>query len=273
MINEIKYLFLLEWKKFRSNTVMIVLAGIHIVLSPFILLSVRNVFKDLPPPLPSSKVFYEFPTVWDYQGYAGTWFVSFCLGFMIIYMITSEVGNKTMRQNIITGMTRKSYFVSKLLSMLLIAVFATIIYTISTILIGIFNTEGIDIELIFDNNFAIARYFLTCLGYMSFAFLLAMIIRKGTLTILTYFLYMMMLEGVFRMVYGYFFKHRSMNFWPMNSIEDLMPFPLYRLPDYYINKEWDFKLLLSYGEATGMTIFYIILFLGLAWNSFRKKDI
>lgn len=223
--------------------------------------------------MPSSKLFYEFPTVWDYQGYIGNWMVPFCLGFLAIHIVTSEVSNRTMRQNIIIGMTRKEFFYSKFYTITLLALTATIVYALSTIFIGIIHTEGYDLELIFDNNWAILRYFLLCMGYMSFALMLAFLIRKGTLTILFYFLYVMMLEPIFMVIHVYYFKNSSRNYWPMNSIEDLMPFPLFKIPDYYMNKQWDFNILLPYSNAIVMTLIYTSIFTFIAYKSFMKRDI
>lgn len=268
-----KNLLILEWKKFSGNAVFRALGLIYIFIAPFVILGGKDAFKDMPPPMPSSKTFYEFPTVWDYQGYIGNWLVPFCLGFLAIHLITSEVGNKTMRQNIIIGMTRQEFFQSKLYSILIMAIGATVLYTVSTLCIGMINTDGFDIELIFDNNMAILRYFLLCIGYMSFALMLAFLIRKGTLTLLFYFMYVMMLEPILMLIHVYYFKNSSRNYWPMNSIEDLMPFPLFKVPDYFVNKEWDFNILLPYSHAIGMTGFYSCIFVMLAYYSFMRRDI
>ena len=273
MFKNITHLLLLEYKKFSRNNVVLVLLLIYVILAPLIILAGKDIFQSVPPPLPSSAVFYEFPTVWDYQGYVGSWMVSFCLGFLMIYMVTSEVSNRTMRQNIITGMTRKEWFQSKFSVMILLAGVASILYALSCIVIGMLHTDGFDAELVMDNNFAILRFFLMCVGYMSFALLLAFVIRKGTLAILTYFLWVMMLESILKIIHVYFFRNRSANFWPMNATEDLMPFPIFKLPDYYINKEWGFKILLSYPEAAVVTLIYSALFVGLAWLSFGRRDI
>lgn len=269
----IKDLLILEWYKFKNNAVFRALALIYVVITPFIIIAGKDMFKDLPPPLPSAQVFYEFPTVWDYQGYIGNWMVAFCLGFLAIHLVTSEASQKTMRQNIITGITRSAFFYSKLASLVCMAIIASIIYFASCMLLGVIHTDGFDLELAFDNNFATIRFFLMCLGYMSFAMMLAFLIRRGTLTLLLYFLYVMMLEPIFMAVHVYYFKNSSRNFWPMNSIEDLMPFPLYKLPDYYINKEWNFNLLLPYTTAMAMTILYSSLFIYIAYRSFMKRDI
>jgi len=268
-----KDLLILEWKKFCNNAVFRALGLIYLLIAPFVILAGKDAFRDMPPPFPSSTLFYEFPTVWDYQGYIGNWLVPFCLGFLAIYIVTSEVSNRTMRQNIIIGMTRKEFFYSKLFTVISLAIVATAVYTISTVVIGMINTDGYDLELIMDNNWAVIRYFLLCMGYMSFALMLVFLIRRGTLSLLFYFLYVMMLEPLFMLVHVYYFKNSSRNYWPMNSIEDLMPFPLFRLPDYFVNKEWDFNLLLPYSHAMGMTFLYISIFLFIAYRSFLKRDI
>ncbi|MBK6497714.1 MAG: ABC transporter permease subunit [Saprospiraceae bacterium] len=268
-----KDLLMLEWKKFSGNTVFRALGLLYILVSPFIILGGKNTFKDMPPPMPSSKTFFEFPTVWDYQGYIGNWMIPFCLGFLVIHMITSEVSNRTMRQNIITGMTRKNFFLSKLYSMFFMAILATILYVISTIVIGVLHTDGFDLELIMDNNMAVIRFFLLCVGYMSFMRFVGIHYKKGMLSLLTYFMYVLILEPILMLIHVYYFKNSSRNYWPINSIEDLMPFPLFKVPDYFVNKEWNFNILLPYSHAMGMAVLYSCIFISLAYYSFMKRDI
>lgn len=263
----------LEYKKFKTNNLVRLLIFVYLLFSPFVIFFGKDLLKDAPPPLPNSKIFYEFPTVWDYQGYVGNWLVPFCLGFLVIYFFTSEVSNKTLRQNILTGMTKKEIFISKLLGILVMSVAATILFALSTIVIGMVHTDGFDLELIFDNNWASFRFFLLCLGYMSFAYMVAILIRKGMLAILFYFLYIMILEPIIMTIHVYYFTNSSRNYYPMNSFEDLMPLPLFKIPDFFSKKEWDFSLLLSPNTAILMSVLYITIFLSVAYYSFQKRDI
>jgi len=64
-----------------------------------------------------------------------------------------------------------------------------------------------------------------------------------------------------------------MKWWPMNIIEDLMPNPFLKLGDKFIKNEYDFGLLVSNNGAIIGSILYTILFLGIAWYSFSKRDI
>lgn len=267
------YLLNLEWKKFKNNSVYRSLMMIFFILTPFLIFFGKDIHKYIPVLVQNSDVFYEFPTVWDYQGYAGNWMASLCLGFLAIHLVTSEVGNRTMRQNIISGLTRREFFLSKIFHIFTIAILAALLYVISCLLIGIMHTDGWDLELLMDNNRAGLRFFLMCLGYMSFGLMLAFLIRRGFLTLMLYFFYVFALEPIFMAIHVYYFKNSSRNFWPMNCIEDLMPLPLYRLPDFFTSTEWDFNILLTYVQAASMTALYTTAFLFLAWWSFSRKDV
>jgi ABC-2 type transport system permease protein len=263
----------IEFYKFRKNSVAIVLSILFVLFLPFILLTVKDTFKNIPPPFPSSSVFYEFPTVWDYQGYVGNWLVSFLLGFMMIYFVTSEISNKTMRQCIINGWTRHQYWMSKFFVMLTLALVATMLYFISTLCIGIVHTADVDLELLLDNNGAVLRFFIMSLGYLSFAFLIATWIRKGILAILIYFCYILFLEQILRGVHLYYFKNKSVLYYPINIIEDLMPNPMFRAPDNWLSKDIGFKILLPYWQSGLLTILLTALFLGLSYRIVTKRDL
>ena len=263
----------LEYKKFRKNSVVGILTLFYIILAPTLILVAKEIFKSTPDFLPSSNVFFEFPTIWDYMGYIGNWLTSFFLGFVVIYMITSEVASKTMRQSIINGLNRKDYFLGKVYTIITFSAFATLIYIISTVIIGIIHTDGYDLELIMDSNWAPFRYFLMCMGYMSFALLIGFTMRKSGLAIFFYLVYVMMLEVVLRYIQVWAWPHESMKWWPMNIIEDLMPNPFLKLGDKFIKNEYDFGLLVSNNGAIIGSILYTILFLGIAWYSFSKRDI
>lgn len=272
MKNIIKLLGI-EWLKFKNNLVLRSVIAIFTLGFPFIILLGKRILGDAPPPIPSSIALYEFPTVWDYQGYVGNWFVSILLGFLVIYLFTSEVSNKTMRQNIITGLTRKEYFLGKFSTVVVLSLYATIIYYVSCIVLGVIHTDVYDLELIFDNNYAGFRFFLMSMGYLTFALLVSNLVRRGILSILVYIFYMMAVEVIARLIIIFKLQSRVANFAPLNAIEDLMPNPYLKIPALAMLKQFNFDFLLSYTEAIVSSLIYLTLFIWGSWSLFKRKDL
>lgn len=262
-----------EYKKFRHNSTVSLLFIFFTLLFPLVILAGKSILKNAAPPFPSNAIFYEFPTVWEYQGYIGNWLVFFILGFMVLHMFTSEVSYKTMRQNIISGYTKKEYFTAKLLVILCLGIYATAIYTFSCLAYGMIHTPGFDLELVLDNNWAITRFFIMSMGYMLFAFLVANVMRSGGLAMFLYFSFALIIEPIIKGALLYFLKNSAMNYLPLNTIEDLMCFPLYRTSSDFLQTEAGVAIVNDFNTTIGFSVLYTLIFLGLSWLKFKKSDV
>ena len=243
-----------------------------VVFFPFSL-AIARLFKDLPAVLPSEKVFVQFSTVWEYLGYAGNWMVFFFLGVMIIYTITLEVSYKTLRQSIIIGMTRNQYFTSKMLLVMVISLIATLYYSLIALIVGFINTPDADISLAFSNEWAIPRFFLMSVGYLSFAMMIAYLIKNSGLAVFLYLSVVLLVEPLIRLGHVKFLGAKFQKFYPMNCVEDNMPLPLLKIAEYVKTSEVDLAVALSYEIAAITTIVWTIIFIGISYLNFTIKDL
>jgi len=159
------HLLSLEYKKFRKSSVVSILTLFYFLFLPAGLMLLKQVDLDGLPPqakllLPTSESLFQFPNIWEYLGYVGNWMVFFFLGVVLITIISAEVQYKTQRQTIINGMDRNTYFKSKMFVLLAISVVATLYYSLISMVVGIITTPEWDLAYMFDNNWAILRYFL-----------------------------------------------------------------------------------------------------------------
>ena len=161
------YSFLgLRCQKFIYNLTYRVIIALFFIVSP--LSFFRRMFLRSTTPINSSRVF-RIPNSVGLSGYAELdWLVSFLLGFIAIYIVTSEVSYRTLRQNILTGLSRKGVLCVEILRVVFLSFVAMLLYIISTVVMGLIHTESPRFRTHFDNNFAIVRYFFMCLGYMTF---------------------------------------------------------------------------------------------------------
>jgi len=273
----ISRLIKLEWTKFRKNNVIVLLSIFFLVFFPMSVFVGDLIPEKLPAFIPSRNNFYQFIegqlNVWDFLGYAGSWMVFFFLGMIVIYTFTTEVSNKTLRQSIINGMTRNHFFASKILNIFLLSIIATLLYTIICMSLGFYNTEDATLSLALANEYAIPRFFLMSINYLSFAFMLAILLRKSGLAVFTYISYVLIIESLLRLgASQYIYSGPWVNYFPLNATEDLMPAPWSNLADSAPSGV-DFDFWLSYKQAAITTFISTLIFLSISYFNFQKRDI
>lgn len=269
----------LEWKKFSDNSVVRLFVLMFLLTLP-VTIFMFDQFQKAPPPFPQQKDIFGFPGIWEYQFYVASWLVFFFLGYVIIYMVTSEVDFKTMRQNIITGLTRKEYFLAKVFVILVIAFISTILYVLICLAFGYAYGEPPSFAGAFDkaSMIFIGKYYLMNLAYMGFGLMLAMLIRKSGIAIFFYVTYVIFIEPMMRWAgAGYVLKDTDymslVNFLPLNAIEDLGPLPIYKKGMNIPNFGKDMEFLLTDNQAILSSAIYVLIFFGIAYYTFIKRDI
>lgn len=265
------HLLQLEISKFKKNAVVKMLLWIYLIAFPTVIFTGKE--ESMLPPMINSRIFFEFPTVWEWLGYSGNWLVFFCLGFIIVYIISIEGSYKTMRQNIITGMSRSQYLWGKYQVVISLALLATVYYIIAGMVIGWLSTEGATFSSAMENDWAFARFFLMSLGYLTIAYFIGFMIQNSGLAVLTYLAYGIILEPMIRWLgHAQLVEDKtSMNYYPMNAMEDLMPLPFYKMPA--MNSGENLTLLLNYKTAAIISVISIVVCLVITYLVFRRKDI
>jgi len=260
----------LEWSKFRKNSVITLLFAFFMLFFP-LSLYFGSILDKISKHFPMKVDILSAPLIWDYLGYAGNWIVFFFLGVMIIYTVTIDVRNKTLRQNIITGMSRTEYYLSKMIMVVLLATIATLYYFLLALVIGWINTDGASLSKILDNDLSLPRFWLMSFAYLNFALFLAFIIRKAGIAVFIYLTYILIAEPLIKIwMQKYLPDSKLMNFLPMNSVEDLMPLPVFKMAENLTTDGTEY--LLSHGQAAIATVIYSILFIFLAYRFFLNKD-
>lgn len=268
------HLLQLEWKKIAPNRAFKVATGMYIILLPLFYLTIKSMFKpsmSRGAEMAIIESFYVFPNIWDTVSYWASYLTFFLLIYLVVWMITSEYTFKTMRQNLITGMERRSFLLGKIGMMTVLAAFATIYMAIVTFAFGWF-AGGYGNPLGYEIN-AIWRFFVQNMFYMSFAFLLAILFKRSGLALIIFFAYLLIIERVVR--YLVFLNLLDNLYWgsffPGSAAWDVVPF--YMMKKMPSMDEDMLNIILPYDLATGVTIAYTVLFLGIAYKVFMSRDL
>ncbi|MDG1435883.1 MAG: ABC transporter permease subunit [Saprospiraceae bacterium] len=266
------YLLKLEFLKINNYRPFIVMMILYLILLPVSLLVAKSLPEELAA-IFSTKEFYTFPNVWRYLGYIGNWLGFFFLGFMGLLSVTMEFSNKTLRQNIITGLSRKEYFFAKLIFITAISLIGTFYYFLSGTLIGLFHANPYYMDIYTQGlMFYISSYFLMSFAYMSLGLFFGMLVRRTGFAVFTFLAYSVFLERVIRGIHMYYIESRTALFYPVNAMSDLTTIPFPNIANTVIS-EMDFNPFLTSGEAIITVTIYTLIFLFVVYRLMMKQDL
>lgn len=263
----------LEWFKFRKSGVFQILSLLYLLLLPLQLAAVQSMKISVPGV--SAQVLVQFPTVWSFLAYSGSWLVYFFWGFFAIYVFTSEFSQKTFRQNIISGLTRSKLYWGKVTYLFLLALLSTVYFSIWAIIFGWANQVPDSGFGMTDRMIMIPKYFLMCAGYMALGIIAATLNRKTAMSVFLYFAYTIFLEPLIRwLMHRRIFDDRSMLFYPANAFEDLTPIPLGDVAiTQDLAEQTNRSMYLNSQEAMITSIIYIVLLLTAGWLLIKYRDL
>ena len=94
---------------------------------------------------PSKIPVYAFPDVWHNITYIAG-FLKFILAIYIIISITNEISYGTLRQNIINGLSRWDFLISKIILVFLLSLGSTLFIMIIGFLLGFMYSGNIELD-------------------------------------------------------------------------------------------------------------------------------
>ncbi len=266
-------LLVLEWSKFNRSPVIRLLIIFFLILFPGVIYIANQIAGSIAL-LQGKDMMYQFPRIWTYLGSTGNWMVFFFLGVLAIYTVANEVTYKTMRQSIINGMTRQSYFLSKVLTIVSLSLMATLYYAITAILLGIIGTENLDFAMIMNNELAVLRFFVMSLSYLSFAFFIAILLKRSGIAVFSYLTFVLIVSLLIRAVLEHVLGFPYNEYLPIQATSNLMPNPLWPPGEAFTNfqnpKQFQGGEL---GILLALVSGYIMMWLGLAYYMFMKRDL
>jgi ABC-2 type transport system permease protein len=255
----------IELNKLRSYRAFWVLTIMYFVGLAGTLLSIQGIFNsllgdDVPAAMLDRWDFYSLPDGWHYMSWIATLF-NYLLPVVMVIVVSAEFTNKTVRQNIINGMSRAEWMSGKLLLVAFLAFLSTAVVFLSTLFMGLLHSDMSDGVALFAQTGYILGYFIATSGYLIVAMLLSILIRNTGVVIGVMSIYSLFLEKVISLP----FPKEMRNYFPLSSMDNLvsMPFTLTGTTDQAV-------LPIPYLICA---LLYIALFSGLSYLILQKRDL
>lgn len=269
----------LELQKLLLNKTSKVLIFISFILPFFVILlsSLKiNVFGFFTLELGELGVF-NFPIIWHLTTFFASQF-KFFFAIVVVSMIGNEYSNKTLKQNLIDGLSKKEFILSKFYTIVFFSFVSTILIGLISLCIGLYyssyNEFGIIIQEI---NFLLA-YFVKLVGFFSLCLFLGMLVKRSAFALAFLFVLYIVEWIVFWGAYEIFGNSETAfkvkNFMPLESMYKLIdqPFQRVAMTKFPEKAELVYDYAVHWYEIA-IVLGWTALFIFLSYSLLKKRDL
>ena len=213
---------------------------------------------------------YDFPDIWQNLTYVASFFKIFP-AFLVIITISNEFNYRIIRQNIIDGLSKKEWLLSKLLFLGAIAAACTLLVFVIGLITGTIYAHPDSMSSMFSSLVFLPAYFLDVFSYLVLALLLTLVIRKSGLVIVGLFMYTFMIEPFGVQFLQYYpdlpeICRTMAPFLPIRSIHNLIHLPFARFGF------WEIQDYVSLKE-TLIALAWLFFYIGTSYWILKRKDL
>lgn len=176
---------------------------------------------------------FNFPYIWHFNTYVAA-ILKLFLAIVIVSMMSNEYSYRTLKQNLIDGLSKKEFVLSKFLTVVGFALISTVFVFIISMILGLSFSDYDEVGIIFSDLEYLLAYFVKLLGFFSFCLFLGVLVKRSAFA-LGFLLIWSILENIaIGLMKWEFFKGTDVaanisQFFPLESMANLIKEPFSRL--------------------------------------------
>lgn len=151
---------------------------------------------------PDQLPIFDFVDIWQNLAYTYKNLTIFPM-LIVVISVTNEWEEKTFRQNIIDGLSRKDFFLSKIGFIVSLSLFSTLLLFVLGLIAGYSLSPVTAFEYVVRNIDFLLSYFIHMVYHLSLGMLVAMLIRRTGITILILIFWMFIFEPIGASILNY----------------------------------------------------------------------
>ena len=102
---------------------------------------------------------------------------------VIVSMMANEYSNKTLKQNLIDGLSKKEFVLSKFYTVIAFALISTLFVFVVSFVLGLIYSDYNEISIIFSDLEYLMAFFVKLVGFFSFGLFLGMLIKRSAFAV------------------------------------------------------------------------------------------
>src|SRR5210317_978353 len=162
---------------------------------------------------------FNFPYIWHFNTFIAAFFKFFLL-LVIVSMMANEYSNKTLKQNLIDGLSKKEFVLSKFYTVTVFALVSTAFVFVVSLILGLIYSDYNDISIIFSDLEYLFSFFIKLVGFFSFGLFFGILVKRSAFAVGA-LLVLFFIESIFK---GFFYwKFRALES-TQDTVNDIMQF-------------------------------------------------
>lgn len=227
----------IEFHKLKHNTASKVLSIIYFALLTSIALIAAIKFDIGPVKFHlADQGIFNFPYIWHFNTFVASIFKFFLL-LVIVSMMANEYSNKTLKQNLIDGLSKKEFILSKFYTVIVFAAISTLFVFVVSFILGSIYSDYNEFSIIVSGLEYFIAFFVKLVGFFSFGLLLGILVKRSAFAIGAMLVWLI-IESIFKGYLFYSFRGEDstsehvnsiMQFFPLEAMANLIKEPITRL--------------------------------------------
>ena len=225
----------IEFHKFRYSRSSKVLTIIYLTIVVLMMFGgmIRIDFNGFSGSLSDLGIF-NFPIIW----HISTFFTSYLkifIAIVIVSLTASEYSNRTIKQNLIDGLSKKELVLSKFYFVLVLAILVTAIVFLASLVLGLIYSDYNEIAIIFSDMEFLGAFFLSHLVFFCFCLFAGILLKRSAFAlgfVFVWYIFESLLNLAARGL-DYYFQWNSLEWLehilPLNAMSNLIKQPFTRI--------------------------------------------
>jgi len=224
---------------------------------------------------------FNFPYIWHFNSYIAALLKLF-LAIVIVSMMSNEYTNRTLKQNLIDGLSKKEFIASKFLTVTVFSLISTVFLFIVSLILGLSFSDFTETSIIFSDMEYLIAYFVKLTGFFAFCMFLGILIKRSAFALGFLFIWWIIESIVYGLLKWQMFRGTEVadqiaRFFPLESMSNLIKEPFSRLSAVktaasQIGSEIDKDYGIHWDQLL-IVLVWTAIFVFLSYKLLQKRDL
>ncbi|MEO6348316.1 MAG: ABC transporter permease subunit [Aquaticitalea sp.] len=220
---------------------------------------------------------FNFPIIWHITTFFASYFKLF-FAIVVVSMIGNEYSNKTIKQNLIDGLSKKEFILSKFYTIVFFSLISTILIAVASFLIGLYYSSYTEAAIIFRETEFLLAYFVKLVGFFTLCLFFGMLVKRSAFALaflfVLYIVEWLIFWGAYKAFGNTDTAWKIKNYLPLESMYKLIDQPFQRI----IMTKYPEKVDLTYDYGVHWYEIVIVLgwtaiFVFLSYRLLKMRDL